>query len=1082
VRFGYVFLLSGTAILASPAIAAEQLQIGPAPTWVIPQTSPSTPAKATDAPLVVLLKDDQIRLQPGKTIRYGELAFKIQKPEGLAAGNLSLTWDPATDLITVNKVEIHRGDQVFDVLKSGQKFTTLRRETNLELAVLDGMLTANLQPEDLREGDIIDVATTTEHVDPVLKDHVEADFGEWNGVPITLAHSRLEWPIGMALNVRESGGLQTVAPVRQGGNNVIDISSRNVEPLVPPKAAPSRFSIGRLGEATNFRSWSDAAELMAPLYHAAAVIPESGPLHDEVEKIRAATSDPKARAEKALELVQNRVRYLALLMGQGGYTPAKAEDTWSRRFGDCKAKTALLLAILHSLGIESDPVLVRSNNGDAVADRLPTLGIFDHVLVRAKVGSKIYWLDGTRTGDLSLDGIEVPDFTWGLPLVTKSALVSISPPPLDHPQSDLQVTIDASKGVRASSPFAVNQILRGDGAIMLNKLVAGLSDNQRLEFFNTYWKKIYDFITPGPTSTTFDDKSKTYRLSMTGEAKLDWNTRYFHLPNSTLGYTPDFDRPAGPLHDAPLAVSYPYYVHYLTIIRFPPGFFGVREKGTTPTTRETLAGIEYRMAATTVSDKAADTLTVESSERSIAPEIPYKDGLAAAARLRQLADEDVAIPLPATYRPTPADLSSIVSEQPTSASGFGERANAMMTSGRTDDAIADLTKGIELEPKNAMLLAQRAFAHLVKGDRGAAEKDAAAAVAAEPTNPAASYVRGLLAQTKGDYKTAAEILSAAVHSNPENFSALHSLATVNHELGKDDEALEESSKALELQPALMDLRVLRANIFYVRGDRSAVASEAKLLVQQNPQSDWAYVAAGKIYARLGMKEEAFKAYDRAIAIKPQAYIYINRAQSRPYSDRAGRISDLDTALKLDPSNPDALAEEAQLIADSGDFKRAADLYDRASLDAPDNSYLRISHAAMLYKAGRTAEAQRVFAAFRKNAMTATDFNNLCWGKATAGILLESALADCREALRREPGAPNFLDSLGLVLLRLGKLDESIDAYARALAKRDASDSYMGRALAYVRNGDKTHADADLTRAIKLDPDVQDRFAHYGLKF
>jgi hypothetical protein len=47
-----------------------------------------------------------------------------------------------------------------DVLGSGQTFTTLRREQNLEQAVLDGVLTANLNSEDLQVGDILEVAYT----------------------------------------------------------------------------------------------------------------------------------------------------------------------------------------------------------------------------------------------------------------------------------------------------------------------------------------------------------------------------------------------------------------------------------------------------------------------------------------------------------------------------------------------------------------------------------------------------------------------------------------------------------------------------------------------------------------------------------------------------------------------------------------------------------------------------------------------------------------------------------------------------------------------------------------------------------
>lgn len=73
----------------------------------------------------------------------------------------------------MNKVHIIRDGRRIDVLGAGQTFTTVRRETNLEAAMLDGTLTAAIQPEGLQVGDIINVAVTTEHVDPVLKGHVE---------------------------------------------------------------------------------------------------------------------------------------------------------------------------------------------------------------------------------------------------------------------------------------------------------------------------------------------------------------------------------------------------------------------------------------------------------------------------------------------------------------------------------------------------------------------------------------------------------------------------------------------------------------------------------------------------------------------------------------------------------------------------------------------------------------------------------------------------------------------------------------------------------------------------------------------
>jgi hypothetical protein len=317
-----LILLAGTALQAGPAPAADALKFGPPPAWVRPEPIPA--AKPTEAPITLLLSDQQIGFERGKISTYSEGAIKIENSQGLAAGNLALVWDPAIETVTVNKLQIHRGKQVIDVLAAGQSFTTLRRETNLDAAMLDGTLTATIQPEGLQVGDIIDLATTTERSDPVLKGHVESMFANWDALPISSAHAVLRWPIDIHLQVRETPNLPAAQKSTANGANVLDLSAKNVEPLVPPKAAPARFKIGRLAEATDFASWADLANLLIPLYRDASVIPASGPLHEEVEKIRSGSADPKVRAQQALALVQDRVRYVALLMGQGGYVPASA--------------------------------------------------------------------------------------------------------------------------------------------------------------------------------------------------------------------------------------------------------------------------------------------------------------------------------------------------------------------------------------------------------------------------------------------------------------------------------------------------------------------------------------------------------------------------------------------------------------------------------------------------------------------------------------------------------------------------------------------------------------------------------------
>ncbi|MFZ8278353.1 transglutaminase domain-containing protein, partial [Staphylococcus aureus] len=82
-------------------------------------------------------------------------------------------------------------------------------------------------------------------------------------------------------------------------------------------------------------------------------------------------------------LVQDEIRYLFEGMNGGNYVPQKPADTWTRRYGDCKAKTLLLLALLRAMDIEAEPVAASMNLSGLVAQRLPSAGAFDHVLVRA---------------------------------------------------------------------------------------------------------------------------------------------------------------------------------------------------------------------------------------------------------------------------------------------------------------------------------------------------------------------------------------------------------------------------------------------------------------------------------------------------------------------------------------------------------------------------------------------------------------------------------------------------------------------------------------------------------------------------
>lgn len=1175
----FSLLITGSVLaISTSAEAADQLKFGKAPAWVVPQAIPAN-GDAPNAPVALLLSDQQVHFEAGKRTIFAEMAMKIQKPEGLSAGNISLPWDPATDTVTVNRLEIHRGTQVIDILAS-QKFTTLRRESGLEAAMLDGVLTANIQPEGLQQGDTIVLATTDEHSDPVLGNHVESNFAEWPGVPVAKAHARVEWPATIPIRVQSTG--IAAEPVNRGASRVVEISAENLQPIIAPKGAPVRFSVTRLGEASDFTSWADVARLMAPLYAKAAVIPASGPLHDEVEKIRNSTAEPKLRTQQALELVQDRVRYVALLMGQGGYVPADADTTWGRRFGDCKAKSVLLLAILHSLGIEAEPLFVQSTAGDAIHDRLPMISYFDHVLVRAHIGGKAYYLDGTRTGDTSIDKIDIPDFGWALPVVPDAQLVDLVPPPLDRPSLDTTVAIDATAGIYTPASVTAEQIIRGDLAVGYNNSIGSLTDAQRKEFFDAFWKKTIDDVTPGSTSFTFDKATRQLRMSMQGTIKLDWTGGFFHLPNSSIGFDPDLDRPAGPNHDAPFLVSHPEYSHTTTKVRFPASFFSTNVAKLTPApVHQTLMGVEYSRTQSAT----PDGMTVETVTRSLVPEVSYKEAMAARDQLKSLAAGDVAVRIPGTYRATATDVLALKNDTSGDADDLVSRGDTLLGSNQFGDAIANYSKALELDAKNIDALCERAIAYawshklseaqaditaaqaidpnsaamlrargvlaeargqfseaidsftkslviepkndfarfyranaraemgdtsgaladyqsasqyrpddpkdqlykaVVEANLGRlddARKDMAAAVASAPSLPGLDAARAIIAEKSGDFQGAVQAYTDAIKADPGHAAVLlFKRAQAYDDLADRSKALADADAALKAGYKEVDIRLLRANLYYRLGNREATAKEAELAMSENPQSEYAFVMAGRTYARLGRTREALAAFDRAVALNPAPYVYVNRAQVRPGSDVDGQLADYDAALKLEPDQPDAINGKAQLLAGLGRSSEAKPLYEKAaqllSRD-PDSAGAR---AELLYRAGDATEAEQAFADARKNAKTANQLNSLCWEKATAGFMLESALDDCRQALKLSPKESSYLDSLGMVLLKLGKLDEALDAYNKAIVHGTEQSSLMGRAIVYARKGDRQRAEADAAAARKLWPEVETVFARdYGLK-
>jgi Flp pilus assembly protein TadD len=326
------------------------------------------------------------------------------------------------------------------------------------------------------------------------------------------------------------------------------------------------------------------------------------------------------------------------------------------------------------------------------------------------------------------------------------------------------------------------------------------------------------------------------------------------------------------------------------------------------------------------------------------------------------------------------------------------------------------------------------MARVWKRDFAAAASDLDAAAKINPKNAVVFRARGMMAQRKGEWQDAIAAYTSALQVEPNSSFAL------GHRAGR------RARQVIMRLPFGMRPRRSSSNpdgsnsIFFGRmfceakAKKAEAIAEARAVTAANPDNSYAHVVAANIYSAFHKDAEAMHAYDRAIALGPEAYIYLNRSLRRPKADLAGRRADLDAALELDPNLTEAIARKADLQTESGDLTGAISTYSSAIAKSPDDFTLLMGRGIAYARSGEAAHADADFQRARGKAAEPVIFNNMCWAKATAGVALESALADCNAALTKAPDMAGYLDSRGLVLLRLGRIDDAIADYDQALAK------------------------------------------------
>jgi tetratricopeptide (TPR) repeat protein len=712
------------------------------------------------------------------------------------------------------------------------------------------------------------------------------------------------------------------------------------------------------------------------------------------------------------------------------------------------------------------------------------MGFFDHVMVRAQIAGKTYWMDGTRTSDRDLDSLKTPGFHWTLPeRPAGAALIKLTPVASDQPDSVTTVRIDASAGLLAPATIHAEAWASGDSAEAMQQAFSALPAAERDKALRSAWEKSFPKLKITSSVGAMDEKTGVFKMTMDGSAPLEWDPpmstgyKFLKFSDANLGWKPDYKRDPGPNIDAPYAVRYPAYNRYSLTLVLPRGGAGFAAPA--PDVDVKVAGWAlYRR-----SKIEKGVLTIEKSMKSLAPEFPASEADAAEKQLAELAKTQVFVRAPPGYVPTDADAALMAALEPKTAKEFIDRGDSYMQRRQYDKAIADFDKAIAADPKDSFGYSNRGIAHYWKGENDLAKADFAAAAKINGRDVVAVHGQGLLALRESRVPDAIAAFSRAVDLKENNSFALAYRAGAYLQIGDFDHALADLDELLRGDSTRVDTYLARADILRMKGDVAAALATLDDGLKANPGAEQIELHRAGLLAQTGKPAEAAKAFETLIKAHPSAQAYLTRARNREKIDVAGRLADVEAALKLDPKSGEALALRAEARADAGAAAQAVTELSEAMKTLKDDDQLLVARGKAYARSGDLKSADADLTRFaEKYAKNADALNEVCWTRATYGIDLKKALAECESSLALYPTSAAALDSRGFVLLRLGRYEEAVAAYAEALKLRPRqAESLYGRGLAELGLQRAKEGQADVAAARAISEKVVQEFADWGLK-
>ena len=232
---------------------------------------------------------------------------------------------------------------------------------------------------------------------------------------------------------------------------------------------------------------------------------------------------------------------------------------------------------------------------------------------------------------------------------------------------------------------------------------------------------------------------------------------------------------------------------------------------------------------------------------------------------------------------------------------------------------------------------------------------------------------------------------------------------------------------------------------------------------------------GRLAVDVGRKDfkSAFQRLDSRLAKDPndQRALLVAGQVYLAAGDQARAEGAWKKLLAINPGNNDAYDALGRMYANSGRLEAAEQQFATLADKGVETEYGLILAAVLAHGQGKLDVAkQRYEKALAANPQSAVAANNLAWIYAEEGGNLDVALNLAQTAKRAAPDNPNFIDTLGFVLLKKGLAPAAISEFQAAVNKSPKNATIqLHLAQAFAAAGQADDARVAAQKALAIDP-------------